>query len=375
VGAEFVFVPVDGSSLSLPDPTGGRGMGSVGARSRKGTGLEVMNALLVLPDGTPVGLGAQQWWVRGARPNQRKEKRTFEQKETRHWLVAMEFVIAAAARVPDAPPLWFQLDRGGDFREMLEWMSTQQHRVTVRASQDRRVASSDEGYLWATVAAKRPLGSFKLDVAESRARTARKAHITLRACSTTLVLKHRWNNKRWPVQLWSVLAREEGTTPPGEEPIEWMLHTNRKVDTRKKARLVVQGYAMRWRIEEFHRTWKTVCRIETTQLRSPAAIEKMAGIMAAVAVRIERVKYLARNEPDVPASNEFSELELEALALLTDRRLPARPRPSLADAVHLLALAGGFTGVKSSGGPPGSVVLGRGLLELDRTVAILNKIR
>jgi hypothetical protein len=372
IGSEYLFVPVDGSSLSLPDPEGERGLGSIGARARKGTGIEVMTALLVQPDGTPIGLGAQQWWVRGERPNTRKEKRSIDEKETRHWLIAMQFVIAAAARVSDAPPLWFQLDRGGDFREMLEWMSTQKHRVTVRASHDRRVQSDDESYLWASVASKKPLGSFTLDVPETRTRKARKAHITLRACPTTFVLKHRWTNKRWTVHLSTVLAREEGTTPSGEDPIEWMLHTNHNVDTSEKARLVVRGYAMRWRIEEFHRTWKTVCRIETTQLRSAPAIEKMASLMAAVAVRIERLKYLARTEPEAPASVEFSKVELRALTLLTDRRLP--PRPTLAAAVHLLALAGGFTSVKSSGGPPGSVVLGRALVELDRTVAILNKI-
>lgn len=367
IGAEFVFVPVDGSSLSLSDPGGGRGLGSVGARSKKGVGLEVMNALIVLPDGTPVGLGAQVWWVRGARPKKRKEKRTIEEKETRHWLTAMNFVIDAAARVPEAPPLWFQLDRGGDFREMLEWMATQKNRVTVRASQDRRV-KSDEDYLWDTVASKRQLGAFTLDVSASPTRKARKAHITLRACATSVVLKDRWSNARWTVKLSAVLAREEGTTPDGEKPIEWMLHTNHKVDTRKKARLVVRGYAMRWRIEEFHRTWKTVCEIETTKLRTPAAIQKMAGLMAAVAVRIERLKYLARNEPDAPASQEFSALELRILVHLTKRPLPSSRRPTIAEAVHLLALAGAFTGVKSSGGPPGSVVLGRGLVALGRLV-------
>lgn len=367
-GAEFVFVPVDGSSLSLPDPDGARGLGSVGARSKKGTGIEVMNALIVLPDGMPVGLGAQTWWVRGDRPKIRKEKRLLEEKETRHWLTAMQHVIDAAKQVVEPPPLWFQLDRGGDFREMLQWIAELQHWVTVRAAHDRRIESADEAYLWDTVAEKRPLGTFTLDVPEGRKRKARQAQIVVRACPTTIILKHRWTNERWPVQLYAVLAREEGTTPPGEEPIEWMLHTNRKVTTFRHARLVVRGYAMRWRIEEFHKTWKSVCHIEKSRLRTPEAIQKMASLMAAVAVRIERLKYLARSKPEAKASTEFSQVELEAIALMHERSRRELPIATIAVAVALIAKAGGYTGERSSGGPPGSIVLGRGLLELNSTV-------
>jgi len=91
-------------------------------------------------------------------------------------------------------------------------------------------------------------------------------------------------------------------------------------------------------------------------------------------VRIERLKYLARTQPDAKPSSEFSTVELAALVPLSEPRLRKQPMLTLADVVHRIALIGGYTGAKSSGGPPGSVVIARGLLELDRFVAIVLEI-
>ena len=51
-----------------------------------------------------------------------------------------------------------------------------------------------------------------------------------------------------------------------------MLLTNAPTGTLGEAQAVLRGYAMRWRIEEFHKTWKSGrCHVELTQLRSPSA--------------------------------------------------------------------------------------------------------
>ena len=145
-----------------------------------------------------------------------------------------------------------------------------------------------------------------------------------------------------------------------------MLLTNLPVETLAESIRVVRLYAQRWRIEDFHRTWKSGrCDVEAMQLRSAAAAMKWATVLAAVAARIERLKHLARTQPDEPASIEFTKTELRALIVLKrdqKKKTETIPdtMPTIADATRWVAELGGYTG-KSSGGPPGSTTIGRGL--------------
>ena len=110
-----------------------------------------------------------------------------------------------------------------------------------------------------------------------------------------------------------------------------------------------------------------------TQLRTADAVMKWAIIMAANASRIERLKWLARNEPDVRATREFSAWEIQA-AIVLRRRYKAKNQPdptstpSIAEIVLWISEFGGYTG-KSSGGPPGATTIRRGL-DLIAPVAI-----
>jgi hypothetical protein len=141
-----------------------------------------------------------------------------------------------------------------------------------------------------------------------------------------------------------------------EKPIDWLLLTTRPVDTFAQAKAVVDGYSQRWRIEDFHRVWKSsACRVEETQLRSAEAIQVWATMLASVAGRIERLRLLARKAPDQPACVDLSDHELRALLILKRqqrRRNEVIPDvvPNIGVATLWIAELGGYTG-KSSGGP------------------------
>lgn len=63
----FVFVPVDGSTLTLTDKARAENVGSIGdIVHTKTRGLKVISALLVSPSGVSLGLGSQVWWARKA---------------------------------------------------------------------------------------------------------------------------------------------------------------------------------------------------------------------------------------------------------------------------------------------------------------------
>src|SRR5262249_34187457 len=169
----------------------------------------------------------------------------------------------------------------------------------------------------------------------------------------------------------AVWAREEGTTPVGEDPLDWLLFTNHPVDTLEDAMLVIYGYTQRWRVEDFHRTWKSgECDVESTQIRSFHGFRSLSTILSANAVRIERLKTLSRTKPEAPATLELTPLEIRALKLLKFGANAPASQPTMRDVVAWLAEMGGYAN-KYSGKPPGATVLGRGLRYLRPAARLL----
>lgn len=368
----FVFVPVDGSSVTLTDVERAKGFGSVGDHVHGARGLKVISALLVSPVGVPLGLGSQVWWERtGPAAKKKHKKRRTEEKETRHWLEAMGQTRAVMGANAPQTRCWFQLDREGDAWPIIIDAATGEHWFTIRGNHNRRVTLPDgsKTYLRTLVGLQPVACTYTLQVSAGPGRSARTATMVVRACEATLDFQDKITKKHFPKTLNVVLAKEDGTTPAGEKPIEWLLLTNRPITTAEELTQVVLGYAQRWRIEEFHRAWKSgACNVEQMQLRSVGAAEKWATMLAAVAVRIERLKVLSRKEPERPASGEFTAMELRAIAVLrfgekARQHLPEGAVPTLKQAVQWVAEIGGYTG-KSSGGPPGSVTINRGLREV-----------
>lgn len=382
-----VRVAVDGSSLSLMEGPNAKGFGPIGAIKAGWQGLKVITALAVGADGVPIGLVAQSWWARPKAPRRtlkqskrdRMRKKPRE-KETGRWLETIE---RSAERLKAAGALgWFQLDREADAWPLLVSLSESGHWFTVRSAWDRLLADTgDKQYLRGRMAATAPLGSYDLDVPGRWNRQARQAHMVIHAAEVTLLLREKMNGKKpRPTRMRIVWTHEEGTTPPGEKPLDWMLLTNAPIDSLEAARAVVEAYAMRWRIEEFHRTWKTgACNVECTQLRSRDAVIRWATILAVVATRIERLKRLGREQPDKPASDELSAVEIQVLVVLKRRNKKRTERvpdgvPTMAQATRWIADLGGYTG-KSSGGPPGAITIGRGLERLRHGVEAVLALR
>ena len=369
----FAFVPIDGTSLNIADHGRNKGTGVVGARFVGARGLQVMSAVAVAPTGTPLGIAHQVYWARSGRKRRggkqggRKDRRKFASKESRYWIqTANQVVRDFKQHAPSTTP-WFQLDRGGDIRQVLQHAHEQQLLLTVRSSWDRRLwteAGERRRYLreWMTA---EPVRSYKsVRVPAGANRQARIAKLAVRFARVSLDLHNRRGKQRRQVPVHVVLVREVQTTPKLETPIEWMLLTTHTVDTVAEAESVIHGYATRWSIEEFHKTWKTDdCNVEQMQLRTFDHMVRWAAILAAVAMRIQRLIKLARNEPDLPATVELTRGEIKAIIVGTNhRKMTAKPDDvlTIAEAVKWLGSLGGHS-PSPSAGPPGPKTLARGL--------------
>jgi hypothetical protein len=375
-GQRLVYVGVDGTSLTITDKTGSKGVGGVGSWSMGSRGVHAMTAFAVGSDGAPIGICGQRMWVRQARSRHANARRSgdLHDRETRFWLELLSESHAHFAEgAPGCTP-WYQLDRGADCWPVLALAKRSELLVTVRATHDRRVDGQVDS-LWSVLERSAVSGYAHVEVParpgrrmrqrrggrrihwRSAPRRARSAKVAVRAATVPLRLTTA-SGSNFCVEFNAVLVRETG---PVRDRLEWLLLTTHPVQTRAQALAVVHGYRQRWRIEELHRTWKRgLCRVEDTQLRSREAIFKWATLLAAVASRAMRLTYLAREKPDQPASQELSPVELRALiALRMPKGVALDDVPSLSQAVRWLADLGGYTGPWN--GPPGPTVVGRGL--------------
>jgi hypothetical protein len=337
-----------------------------------------MTALALTENGGPIGIVSQKTWVRAA-PSRRDTSRGGKPKlggESAHWVAVLDDCKRAFSRsVPDATP-WYQIDRGGDCWQVIGYAEQTGVLITVRAVHDRNLDGRAKK-LWQSLETAPVRAKLSIDVAahgprhrqkriggRRRKKTrlpaeeARRARVVVRALDVPLAVLTLGGMT--VAKFNAVLVREVNRA---KEPVEWMLLTTHPIATRKEVLAIVRGYALRWRIEDFHRAWKSgLCRVEDTQLRSRAAIEKWATILASVATRALRLAHLARNDPHAPASSEFTPTELEALIALREPKGIGDGVPTLEQAVRWLAELGGYTGPWN--GPPGPTAIGRGLHDL-----------
>jgi len=356
----WIFAVVDGSSVRVTDLTHDKGFGTIGNLEHGARGLKVINVLGVDPRGATIGLLGQAWWARtnaqrdSRDKRKRNRKRPLAEKETRYWVEA----ITQARHAADArgTRLCFEIDREGDNRDLLVALSETGHDFIVRGTWDRMIEATgeDEQRLRQRLASEGAAGSYEVAVSGAPSRAPRTARMVVRAACVTLVMRKARDVQRLSVNV--VWAREEGTTPSGEKPLDWLLFTSLPIETFEQAYAVVHGYTQRWRIEEFHRAWKSsTCRVEEMQLRSFEAATVWATMLAAVAARAERLRLLARTQGDRPASIDLTPHEIRALILLRrQRRRRNEPRipnsmPTIARVTLWIAELGGYTG-KSSGG-------------------------
>ena len=361
----FVFVAVDATSLTLTDRKKRRELGRVGPAFPT-RGLHVMTALAIDPLGATVGLIEQCWWARTGKVREKKCRsytRHYRKKETRHWVDTLS---ASEQRMRESAPqcrAWYQLDRGADCWPVLQLAVREKLLITVRSAYDRRLLGPDGGRLYLRhVLKKQPiLGYYTIHVPAGPKRRARIARIAVRAASVTVDARVTVGNRRHFMPFNAVFAQEVDYR--GKDRISWILLTTAPAATFVEARIVIAGYATRWKVEEFHRAWKTgLCRVEDNQLQSRSAILKWATILAAVAARAVRLAKLIRTTPDIPASEEFTKYEIDAAFILLKKKRDHRRQLSLVEVLDLVADIGGFAHKYSrTYNLPGPTVLGRGL--------------
>ena len=139
----------------------------------------------------------------------------------------------------------------------------------------------------------------------------------------------------WVVRVW------EPDPPPDNEPMEWVLCTSLDCHNNQALGFAAQGYGLRWMIEEFHKCEKTGCQVEMRRLEHVERLEPLIGLLSVVSVWLLQLKFVARDQPETPASQMFEEPMVQVMA-----RYLGRPAGTL-------TVAQFWRGIGRLGGHPG----------------------
>ena len=125
--------------------------------------------------------------------------------------------------------------------------------------------------------------------------------------------------KRYPTLILTVLHAREPEEPAGRPRIDWKLITDLPVDSHDAAVEKLQWYAMRWamrwKIEVFHKILKSGCRVEQARLRTA---KRLVRLLVVFCILSWRVTMLNRAEPDLEPALVLTDMETSTL----DRLIP-----------------------------------------------------
>lgn len=370
-----VFVAVDQSDLTFMDRKGIRGLGPDCTKKTTSLGsVQVMSALAMDERGVPIGILDQHWWLRSKEksPSFKQDKRPPKERESWLWLSTFKAADKRLRKAAVGTTPWYVFDRGADYRLLLRKAIKRKALVTVRAAHNRRIVHGQRDcYLFTTVRRQPVVGTYEFTVPRGANRPSRLATLEVRMLPKIEV---KLGDKSGIMSV--VRVREIGYVPKNQERICWTLLTTYDVTDFDSACAVIHSYRFRWRIEEFHKTWKTgACKVERSQLRNYAAITRWATILAAVAARIERLKRLSRESPELDALTELSQEEIDAaIIFLETKKWSPGDKMNLREAVRLVAMVGGYMGRKGDG-PPGSITIRRGLERVGPAAKVLRSQR
>ena len=144
----------------------------------------------------------------------------------------------------------------------------------------------------------------------------------------------------------------------------WKLITDLPITSRDAAIEKLHWYAMRWKIETFHKIMKSGCRAEQSKLRTAERLVNLLATFCILGWRIFWLTMLNRSTGKARPTLAFTSLEVDLLNRLIQPPPRAQHRPpTLSSCLVQLAQLGGYL-ARAGDTPPGNMVIWRGLARL-----------
>jgi hypothetical protein len=328
-------------------------------------GILMHSSLVITVEGLPLGLASIKFWTRkkfkGCDALKKKINPTrvpIEKKESIRWL---ENVKQSTTLLGEPDKCVHICDREGDIYELFCTGQEIGTHFLIRTCVDRLAGNGDH-----TVAD---------EMSEARVRGLHRIAVRDKkgdVSEATLEIRYRrirvlppvGKQNRYPALTLTIIHAEERGNPDGREKIDWKLITDLPVGSTQDVVEKLDWYAMRWKIETFHKILKSGCRAEDSKLRTAERLVNLISVFCILSWRVFWLTMMNRVTPDGSPQLALTELEIELLDhFVKDHdKTPSRAK-TLSHYLTKIARLGGYLN-RARDPAPGNVVIWRGLSRL-----------
>jgi hypothetical protein len=334
-------------------------------------GILMHSSLALTTDGLPLGLVAIKLWTRkkfkgtnalkgrgidGGKHSVNTTRIPIEEKESIRWLENAR----QSTAILGAPDRCVHIgDRESDIYELFcECQSLKSH-FLFRTCVDRRCGEGDETII--EVMEEEPIKAVhRVEVMDAKGKPS-TAVLEIKY-HKLVVCPPLGKEKRYGNLTLTVIHATESGTPTDRDPIEWKLITDLPITSKADAIEKLDWYALRWKLEIFHKVLKSGCKAEESKLRTAERLANLIAILCILAWRVLWLCMTNRVSPDLPASLVFTETEIKLLEHLVPVKEASRKR-TVGQFLIRLARLGGYLN-RTRDAPPGNMVLWRGMTRL-----------
>jgi hypothetical protein len=250
-------------------------------------------------------------------------------------------------------------DRESDIYELFCQCQSLETHFVIRTCVDRRAGEGEETVI--EVMDEQPVKAVhRIEVMDNKGRPSMAVleikYYRLQVCPPI------GKEKRYGNLTLTVIHATERGTPKDRDPIEWKLITDLPVACKADAIEKLEWYALRWKIEMFHKVLKSGCRAEDSKLRSAERLANLIAMMSILAWRVLWLTMTNRISPELPARLVFTDTEIQLLERLVPLKDGSRKRTVGRFLIRLARLGGYLDRTRDP--PPGNMVLWRGMTRL-----------
>lgn len=339
------------------DKYGGRKMHTV-------CGLLMHSSLAVTLEGLPLGLSAIKFWTRqrfkGTAALKKKINPTrvpIEQKESFRWLENMR---QSMALFGDSARCIHVGDRESDIYELFCTAHELGTHFLVRSCVDR-LAGDGEHTIADEMNEVEISGLHPVELRDSKG-TPETVAVEIKY-RRIRVLPPIGKQKRYPALTLTVLHAREREEPTDRPRIDWKLITDLPVGSHEAAIEKLRWYALRWKIEAFHKILKSGCRAEQARLRTAERLVKLISVFCILSWRVFWMTMIHRSAPNAGPDLALTDVETTLLDRLVPDKDPPPHKKTLSVYLIKIARLGGYL-ARASDPPPGNTVMWRGLSRL-----------
>lgn len=245
------------------------------------------SSLAVTTEGLPLGLTAVKFWTRkkfkGTAALKKKINPTrvpIEKKESIRWL---DNVRQSTELLGDRGRCVHVGDRESDIYELFCAAREAGTHFVIRTCVDRLAGDGDH-----TIAGEMDeiavKGRHRIDVRDNNGNLD-QAILEIRY-RRIRVLPPIGKQKRYPALTLTVIHAEERATSKNRKKIEWKLITDLPVGSRADAIEKLKWYALRWKIEVFHKILKSGCKADDSKLRTAPRLTNLISVFCILSWRV-----------------------------------------------------------------------------------------